>query len=165
MRYLILLLLVSCTATKIQKSEALLARTGVLPQICMERYPVAPKMVIVKDSLVKYDTIIATEYLHDTLTFKDTFYTVKYKPLTIVKEVTKVKTEVVIDRAMESLLKSRITQLEADNSTLTANVSKYKGRSKTLLNWLLIALAAFVGYSIRKPFSSLLKWYFPKIKL
>ncbi len=165
MRYLILLLLVSCTATKIQKSEALLARTGVLPQICMERYPVAPKMVIVKDSLVKYDTIVATEYLHDTLTFKDTFYTVKYKPLTIIKEVTKVKTEVVVDRAMESLLKSRITQLEADNSTLTANVSKYKGRSKTLLNWLLIALAAFVGYSIRKPFSSLLKWYFPKLKL
>jgi hypothetical protein len=165
MRYLILLLLVSCTATKIQKSEALLARTGVLPQICMERYPVAPKMVIVKDSLVKYDTIIATEYLHDTLSFKDTFYTVKYKPLTIVKEVTKVKTEVIVDRAMESLLKSRITQLEADNSTLTANVSKYKGRSKTLLNWLLIALAAFVGYSIRKPFSSLLKWYFPKLKL
>lgn len=165
MRYLILLLLVSCTATKIQKSEALLARTGVLPQICMERYPVAPKMVIVKDSLVKYDTIVATEYLHDTLTFKDTFYTVKYKPLTIVKELTKVKTEVVVDRAMESLLKSRITQLEADNSTLTANVSKYKGRSKTLLNWLLIALAAFVGYSIRKPFSSLLKWYFPKLKL
>jgi hypothetical protein len=165
MRYLILLLLVSCTATKIQKSEALLARTGVLPQICMERYPVAPKMVIVKDSLVKYDTIVATEYLHDTLTFKDTFYTVKYKPLTIIKEVTKVKTEVVVDRAMESLLKSRITQLEADNSNLTANVSKYKGRSKTLLNWLLIALAAFVGYSIRKPFSSLLKWYFPKLKL
>jgi hypothetical protein len=131
----------------------------------MERYPVAPKMVIVKDSLVKYDTIVATEYLHDTLTFKDTFYTVKYKPLTIIKEVTKVKTEVVVDRAMESLLKSRITQLEADNSTLTANVSKYKGRSKTLLNWLLIALAAFVGYSIRKPFSSLLKWYFPKLKL
>lgn len=165
MRYLILLLLVSCTATKIQKSEALLARTGVLPQICMERYPVAPKMVIVKDSLVKYDTIIGTEYLHDTLTFKDTFYTVKYKPLTLIKEVVRVKTEVVVDRAMESLQKSRITQLEAEISTLTANVSKYKGRSKMLLNWLLIALAAFVGYSIRKPFSSLLKWYFPKLKL
>jgi len=165
MRYLILLLLVSCTATKIQKSEAFLARQGVLPQICAERFPVVPNTVIIKDSVVKYDTLISTEYLHDTLAFKDTIYAVKYQPLKIVKEVTKVKTEVVVDRATEAILKSRITQLEAQNSTLTANVSKYKGRAKMFLNWLIIAVAAVVGYSIRKPFTSLVKWYFPKLKL
>ena len=62
---------------------------------------------------------------------------------------------------MESVLNARVSQLEAQKSVLSAQVTEYKGLAKSRLNWLILVLCVIVGWSIRKPLMALIKWHLP----
>lgn len=160
MRILILALLaLSCNPGKqLQKAEVRLAQAGRLPAICAERYPVKIDTFFVKDSIVKIDTFLSGEYIFDTIHVNDTVIDIQYKPLEIIKTKTLTKVEVKVDKAVEGALKAQIAHLEADKAALINEVTKYKGKAKNRLNWLILLIAAGLGYSIRKPLTEIIKW-------
>lgn len=155
MRYLlIILVLSSCTVM----SEAYLSKKGMLPSICADRFPVKADTIIQKDTLIKTDTFLSGEYIFDTIRVNDTIIITKTKPVVIKQVKTLTKTEVIVDRAKEKALEASVSQLEAQKSSLLAEVNEYKDKAKTRLNWLILLLAAIFGFAIRKPLMAIIKW-------
>lgn len=162
MRYLLLaatLVAFSCNPGKqLTKAEARLAQAGRLAAICADRYPVKDTTYI-KDTLVKIDTFLSGEYIFDTLKVNDTLYELKYKPVTIYKTKTLTKIVKVEDRAKIQALSTSVSQLEAQKGLLLAQINEYKGKAQTRLNWLILLIALILGWSIRKPVMTLIKWH------
>jgi hypothetical protein len=160
MRILILALLaLSCNPGKqLQKAEVRLAQAGRLPAICAERYPVKSDTLYVKDSVVKIDTFLSGEYIFDTIRVNDTVIDIQYKPLEIVKYKTLTKIEVVTDKAKEAACNASVSQLEAKNQLLSAQLIEYKDKAKSRLNWLILLICGIVGFAIRKPVMAIIKW-------
>lgn len=159
-RLLILALIaLSCNPGKqLQKAEVRLAQAGRLPAICAERYPVKSDTLYVRDSVLKIDTFLSGEYIFDTIRVNDTVINIQYKPLEIVKYKTLTKVEVVTDKAKEAAWNASVSQLQAQNQLLSAQVSEYKNKAKNRLNWLILLLCGILGYSIRKPLMAIIKW-------
>lgn len=159
-RLLILALIaLSCNPGKqLQKAEVRLAQAGRLPAICAERYPVKSDTLYVRDSVLKIDTFLSGEYIFDTIRVNDTVINIQYKPLEIVKYKTLTKVEVVTDKAKEAAWSASVSQLQAQNQLLSAQVSEYKNKAKNRLNWLILLLCGILGYSIRKPLMAIIKW-------
>ena len=156
------ILAISCNPGKqLQKAEVRLAQAGRLPAICAERYPIKADSFLVKDTLIKIDTFLSGEYIFDTIRVNDTIINIKYKPLEIVKVKTLTKVVVKVDKAMESVLNARVSQLEAQKSVLSTQVIEYKGLAKSRLNWLILVLCVILGWVIRKPLMALIKWHLP----
>jgi hypothetical protein len=160
MRILILALIaLSCNPGKqLQKAEVRLAQAGRLPAICAERYPVKSDTLFVKDSVIKIDTFLSGEYIFDTIRVNDTVINIQYKPLEIVKYKTLTKIEVVTDKAKEAAYNASVSQLQAQNQVLSAQLTEYKDKAKTRLNWLILLLCAIFGFAIRKPVMAIIKW-------
>jgi hypothetical protein len=160
MRILILALIaLSCNPGKqLQKAEVRLAQAGRLPAICAERYPVKSDTLFVKDSVIKIDTFLSGEYIFDTIRINDTVINIQYKPLEIVKYKTLTKVEVVTDKAKEAACNASVSQLQAQNQVLLAQLTEYKDKAKTRLNWLILLLCGIFGFAIRKPVMAIIKW-------
>lgn len=160
MRILILALVaLSCNPGKqLQKAEVRLAQAGRLPAICAERYPVKSDTLFVKDSVIKIDTFLSGEYIFDTIRVNDTVIDIQYKPLEIVKYKTLTKIEVVTDKAKEAACNASVSQLQAQNQVLLAQLTEYKDKAKTRLNWLILLLCGIFGFAIRKPVMAIIKW-------
>lgn len=153
------LIALSCNPGKqLQKAEVRLAQAGRLPAICAERYPVKSDTLYVRDSVLKIDTFLSGEYIFDTIRVNDTVINIQYKPLEIVKYKTLTKVEVVTDKAKEAAWSASVSQLQAQNQLLSAQVSEYKNKAKNRLNWLILLLCGILGYSIRKPLMAIIKW-------
>lgn len=153
------LIALSCNPGKqLQKAEVRLAQAGRLPAICAERYPVKSDTLYVRDSVLKIDTFLSGEYIFDTIRVNDTVINIQYKPLEIVKYKTLTKVEVVTDKAKEAAWNASVSQLQAQNQLLSAQVSEYKNKAKNRLNWLILLLCGILGYSIRKPLMAIIKW-------
>jgi hypothetical protein len=156
------LLLIGCNPGKqLSKAEARLAQAGRLPAICAERYPVKDTTYI-KDTLVKIDTFLSGEYIFDTARINDTLYEVKYKPVVVYKTKYITKVERVEDVAKIEALRGSVSQLEANRATLSAQLSEYKDKAKTRLNWLILALCVAFGFAIRKPVMVLINYHLSK---
>lgn len=159
MRYLLLLLLLGCSSEKkLFKAEARLAQAGRLPAICAERYPTIPDTTYLKDSVIVLDTLLSTEYVSDTVRLNDTLYYAKYKPITILKEVTKTKIERVVDKAKEKELEARVKLLEAQNSTISEDLKDYTKKAKTRLYWLIFLAVAIAAKILQKPIKRIIEW-------
>jgi len=160
MRFLVILLILSsCNPVRqLNRAEARLAQAGRLPAICSERYPIKDTTYI-KDTLVKIDTFLSGEYIFDTLRVNDTLYQIEYKPLEIIKTKTFTKVVKVEDRAKVEALSVRVRQLEANRGTLISELADYKAKAKSRLNWLILVLSAILGFTIRKPLISFVKWH------
>lgn len=165
MRYLIILIfLFGCTSEKkLFKAEARLAQAGRLSAICSERFPVIPDTTYLKDSVVIMDTVLSSEYITDTVHLNDTLYIAKYKPVTIVKEVIKTKVETVVDKAKEKSLERSVASLSAKIDTLEAESTKYKGKAKARLNWLILIAVAISAKLLEKPIKRIIQWHSLKI--
>lgn len=160
MRYLLLLLLLGCSSEKkLFKAEARLAQAGRLPAICSERYPVIPDTSYLKDSVILLDTFLAKEYVRDTVRLNDTLYYAEYKPITILKEVTKTKLERVVDKAREKELEARIKLLEAQNATISEDLEDYTKKAKTRLYWLILLAVAIAAKILQKPIKRIIEWH------
>jgi hypothetical protein len=156
------LLLIGCNPGKqLSKAEARLAQAGRLPAICAERYPVKDTTYI-KDTLVKIDTFLSGEYIFDTARINDTLYEVKYKPVIVYKTKYITKVEKVEDVAKIEALRASVSQLEANRAALLVELADYKGKAKTRLNWLILAICVAFGFSIRKPVMALIKYHLSK---
>lgn len=156
------LLLIGCNPGKqLSKAEARLAQAGRLPAICAERYPVKDTTYI-KDTITKIDTFLSGEYIFDTARINDTLYEVKYKPVVVYKTKYITKVERVEDVAKIEALRSSVSQLEANRATLLAQVGEWRDKAKTRLNWLILILAALLGFAIRKPVMAICKFYLKK---
>lgn len=150
--------LFSCNPERqLTKAEARLAHAGRLPAICADRFPIKDTTYI-KDTLIKIDTFLSGEYIFDTLRINDTVWQIKYKPLEIVKVKTLTKVIKVQDMAKITSLNASVSQLEAQKTSLTAQLGDYKAKAKSRLNWLILLCAAIFGYIIRKPIMALIKW-------
>ena len=151
------LMVISCNPERqLQKAEVRLAQAGRLPAICADRFQ--KDTIIQKDTLLKIDTFLSGEYIFDTLRVNDTIILTKVKTLQVTKYVTKYETKVITDKAKEEALKASVSQLEAQKSNLSAQVSEYKDKAKTRLNWLILLICFILGYSIRKPLMAIIKW-------
>lgn len=156
------LLLIGCNPGKqLSKAEARLAQAGRLPAICAERYPVKDTTYI-KDTITKIDTFLSGEYIFDTARINDTLYEVKYKPVVVYKTKYITKVERVEDVAKIEALRASVSQLEANRATLLAQVGEWRDKAKTRLNWLILILAALLGFAIRKPVMAICKFYLKK---
>ena len=158
MRWLILALVaLSCNPERqLQKAEVRLAQAGRLPAICADRFQ--KDTIIRKDTILKIDTFLSGEYIFDTLRVNDTIILTKVKTLQVTKYVTKYETKVITDKAKEEALKASVSQLEAQNKALSIQITEYKDKAKTRLNWLILVLCFVLGYSIRKPLMAIIKW-------
>lgn len=156
------LLLIGCNPGKqLSKAEARLAQAGRLPAICAERYPVKDTTYI-KDTLVQIDTFLSGEYIFDTARINDTLYEVKYKPVVVYKTKYITKVERVEDVAKIEALRASVSQLEANRATLSAQLAECKDKSKTRLNWLILAICVALGFVIRKPVMAIINFYLSK---
>lgn len=156
------LLLIGCNPGKqLSKAEARLAQAGRLPAICAERYPVKDTTYI-KDTLVKIDTFLSGEYIFDTARINDTLYEVKYKPVIVYKTKYITKIEKVEDVAKVEAMRASVSQLEANRAVLLAQLAECKGKAKTRLNWLILALCVAFGFAIRKPVMALINYHLSK---
>jgi hypothetical protein len=156
------LLLIGCNPGKqLSKAEARLAQAGRLPAICAERYPVKDTTYI-KDTLVKIDTFLSGEYIFDTARINDTLYEVKYKPVVVYKTKYITKVERVEDVAKIEALRGSVSQLEANRAALSVQLTEYKDKAKTRLNWLILALCVAFGFAIRKPVMALINYHLSK---
>lgn len=140
--------------------EARLAQAGRLSSICSERFPIIPDTIYTKDSVIVIDTFLASEYITDTIRLNDTTYIAEYKPVVIHKTKTLTKVVQVEDRAKIESLTARITQLEANRATLSAQITEWKDKAKTRLNWLILLLCGVFGFAIRKPVMKFIEWHF-----
>ena len=157
--FLVVLATFSCNPGKqLTKAEARLAQAGRLPAICSERFPVRDTTFI-KDTLVKIDTFLSGEYIFDTLRVNDTLYQIEYKPLEIIKTKTLTKVVKVEDRAKVEALSIRVSQLEANTGALISELTDYKDKAKYRLNWLILLICGILGFTIRKPLISFVKWH------
>lgn len=150
--------LFSCNPERqLTKAEARLAQAGRLPAICADRFPIKDTTYI-KDTLTKIDTFLSGEYIFDTLRVNDTIVITKTKPV-VIKQV-KILTKVVQveHKARVKALEASVSQLEVQKSTLVKESGEYKAKAKTRLNWLILLCAFILGYSIRKPLMSIIKW-------
>jgi hypothetical protein len=156
------LLLIGCNPGKqLSKAEARLAQAGRLPAICAERYPVKDTTYI-KDTLVQIDTFLSGEYIFDTARINDTLYEVKYKPVVVYKTKYITKVERVEDVAKIEALRGSVSQLEANRAALSVQLTEYKDKAKTRLNWLILALCVAFGFAIRKPVMALINYHLSK---
>ncbi len=167
MRFFIFLVVIatfSCNPGKqLTKAEARLAQAGRLPAICSERFPVRDTTFI-KDTLVKIDTFLSGEYIFDTLRVNDTLYQIEYKPLEIIKTKTLTKVVKVEDKAKLEALSIRVSQLEANRGALISELADYKDKAKYRLNWLILLICGILGFTIRKPLISFVKWHLAPYK-
>lgn len=156
------LLLIGCNPGKqLSKAEARLAQAGRLPAICAERYPVKDTTYI-KDTLIQIDTFLSGEYIFDTARINDTLYEVKYKPVIVYKTKYITKIEKVEDVAKVEAMRASVSQLEANRAVLLAQLAECKGKAKTRLNWLILALCVAFGFAIRKPVMALINYHLSK---
>lgn len=156
MRYLLILLIFSSCQTT-YRAEAYLAKKGVLPSICADKFP-SLDTLYQKDTIVKTDTLLTQEYIIDTTRINDTLIITKEKPVYIKQVKTLTKVEVRVNRGRERQYESRISSLEAKLATLESDKAKYKELAKTRLNWLIWLLVAVFGFSVRKPVWEIIKW-------
>jgi hypothetical protein len=153
------LLLMGCNPGKqLSKAEARLAQAGRLPAICAERYPIKDTTYI-KDTLVRIDTFLSGEYIFDTARINDTLFEVKYKPVVVYKTKYITKVERIEDIAKIEGLRASVSQLEAQKSTLSAQMADWRDKAKVRLNWLILVLCVVFGFSIRKPVMALISHY------
>jgi hypothetical protein len=153
------LLLIGCNPGKqLSKAEARLAQAGRLPAICAERYPIKDTTYI-KDTLVRIDTFLSGEYIFDTARINDTLFEVKYKPVVVYKTKYITKVERIEDIAKIEGLRASVSQLEAQKSTLSAQMADWRDKAKVRLNWLILVLCVVFGFSIRKPVMALISHY------
>lgn len=157
--FLVVFATLGCNPGKqLTKAEARLAQAGRLPAICSERFPIKDTTYI-KDTLVKIDTFLSGEYIFDTLRVNDTLYQIEYKPLEIIKTKTLTKVVKVEDRAKVEALSIRVSQLEANRGTLISELADYKAKARNRLFWLILVLCGILGFTIRKPLISFVKWH------
>lgn len=152
MRYLFLILLLSCNPVKqVLKDKEKLDKVAEV--VISSGYCVNDTIIKTNsDTLITYDTIIEKRDIFKTL-FKTDTLTI---PLTkkIVKTIT--IRDTIINVVTDN---SRIKQLEAKLAIETEKVGEYQQKAKTRLNWLIWLLIAISIYLLRKPIINLLKWH------
>lgn len=152
MRYLFLILLLSCNPVKqVLKDKEKLDKVAEV--VISSGYCVNDTIIKTNsDTLITYDTIIEKRDIFKTL-FKTDTLTI---PLTkkIVKTIT--IRDTIINVVTDN---SRIKQLEAKLAIETEKVGEYQQKAKTRLNWLIWLIIAISIYLLRKPIINLLKWH------
>jgi hypothetical protein len=102
---------------------------------------------------------LSGEYIFDTARINDTLFEVKYKPVVVYKTKYITKVERIEDIAKIEGLRASVSQLEAQKSTLSAQMADWRDKAKVRLNWLILVLCVVFGFSIRKPVMALISHY------
>lgn len=150
-----------------QKAKNFLEKEGALDSICMEEYKPVDSIVI-RDS-ISFDTLfLETVGQTDTVTKNDTVYITKTLPAKVItKTVTHTKEVFTENTARVKYLENRLSEasqyasfLEGRNKFLEERGDDWKKKAHKRMSLLIILIAAFAGWTFRKPLMGVLGKFF-----
>jgi hypothetical protein len=141
---------------RLNKAVALVtSRPLLLSKLCGDAYPVKDTIIIRKDSIT-LDTIYELPF-NDTIVSHDTIYIVKTLPSkTITKTIYKEREVVKENTAKIEQQKELYIQCEDKYQKLYFKWEEADKKAKSRFWWLLILIALFTGFILRKPIASLI---------
>ena len=141
---------------RLNKAVALVtSRPILMAELCSQRFPIHDTIIIKKDSLV-LDTIYELPF-NDTIITQDTVYIVKTLPAKVITKTIYKEREVVKENTAK--IEEQRNLYNTCNKNYQELYKKWEvadAKAKARFWWLLLLIALFTGFILRKPIASLI---------